>query len=288
MSRLTAERARTALYLLILTNVLVFAYRDELRPHLRHHRRSFYRIIDGNIRSMLLSIFYHADPTHLFFNMMALYRYGTEVFVHSSSKRWHSTLLVLSSYVACGIGAFWGVELLSRYHEFQWEQRVDEARYANRCTHWLCKSVNDKMGRDVSSYFTNAWADLSTSFDYADVNLARWYYLVVQRIGASGVVYGWMGMRLVTSWFSPHHSRLDGMDYFFLIATLAHDLNESPLSLDDLRLSVLLEGDGVDHTAHIMGAAFGMVWALIFILWEKMPSLAFGRWRWGRGQRTRL
>lgn len=197
--------------------------------------------------------------------------------------------VVFMSYVVCGIGAFVGIELLSQYHEYQWEQKLNNARYASRCNHWFCDSLNGVMGEDVASYFTNAWADLTTSFRFADIKLSMLYYQAIYRIGASGVVYGWMGMRLITSWMSPYHSRLHSLDYFFLIATLAHDLNESPLSLEDLRLSVLLEGDGIDHAAHIMGAVFGIIWALVLILWEKVTSFQFGgmRW-WGRTGGRRL
>jgi len=237
---------------------------------------------------MLLSAFYHVEPTHLFLNMIALYRYGSELFVKASSRKWQSVIVVVISYVACGIGAFWGIELLSRYHEYQWEQKIEDARDASKCTHWLCNSLNEALGEDVSSLFTNAFADLATSFNLADVKVSMWYYRVMYRIGASGVVYGWMGMRLLTSWMSPHHSRLDSFDYFFLIATLAHDLNESPISLEDLTMSVLLEGDGVDHAAHVMGAAFGMIWALVLILWERMTSFGSlgGRWRWWGSSRN--
>lgn len=227
------------------------------------------------------------EPTHLFMNMIALYRYGSELFVNSSSRKWQSVFVVVISYVACGIGAFVGIELLSRYHEYQWEQKLNNARYASRCNHWLCKSLNDAWGEDISSYFTNALADITTSFQFADIKLSMWYYQVIYRIGASGVVYGWMGMRLVTSWISPHHSKMSMWDYFFVVATLAHDLNESPITLEDLRMSTLLEGDGVDHTAHIMGTVFGMIWALVFILWEKVTTSGlFGnRWRWWGSRR---
>ena len=216
-------------------------------------------------------------------NMIALHRYGSELFVNKSSKQWQSSFVVFLSYVVCGIGAFIGIELLSHYHEYQWEQTLKSARDSNKCTHWFCDSLNDVLGSDVSSIFTNAFADVSTSFQFADVKLSMWYYQIIHRIGASGVVYGWMGMRLITSWLSPCHSRLDGLDYFFLVATLAHDLNGSPLSLEDLRMSVLLEGDGVDHAAHIMGAVFGMVWAITLILCEKVASFGLFeglRWRW--------
>lgn len=164
---------------------------------------------------------------------------------------------------------------------------MNDARYASRCNNWFCESLNDAWGEDISSVFTNAFADFTTSFRFADIKFSLWSYQVIHRIGASGVVYGWMGMRVITSWMSPYHARLNSLDYFFLILTLAHDLTQSPISLEDLRMSSLLKGDGVDHAAHIMGFIFGMLWALIFILWEKMTNFGFGvRWRlWGRGRR---
>ena len=278
MGRLSSERTRTALHLLILVNVLVYACRDDLRPYLDLRRT--YRIIDGDLRSMLLAIYYHVEPTHLFVNMLALHRYGSELFANSSSRLWRSVFAVASSYVICGIGAFAGIELLSRYHEHQWDRKLVDARYASRCTHWLCGALNDALGRDVVSSLTDAWAELSTSIQYADVRVSMHYFQLVYRIGASGVVYGWMGMRLVTSLFSPNHSRLNALDYFFLIATLAHDLRESALSLDDFRKIPLLEGDGIDHAAHVMGAVSGMIWASSLVLWEKLPSFRFIRWRW--------
>ncbi len=126
------------------------------------------------------------------------------------------------------------------------------------------------------SYITNAWSDLTTTIRFADVKWSMMHYQMVYRIGASGVVYGWMGMRLFTSWMSPHHSRLDGLDYLFLVVTLAHDLSKSPLSLEGLRVSVFLEEDGIDHSAHLMGAGTGVIWALAIIIWEKVVPF---RWR---------
>ena len=274
------ERARMALLVLILINVLIYAYRDDFRPHLNLRRT--YRIIDGNVRSMLLSIFYHAEPSHLLVNMLALQRYGSELFINTTSSRWRSVYVIVLSYVICGIGAFMGVELLSRYHEYQWEQKVNTAKVANRCTHWFCTSLNTAFGgKDVSSLITNAWAEFTTSIDYANVRFSMFYYQMVYRIGASGVVYGWVGMRLITSWISSFHSRLNAFDYFFVLATIAYDLRESALSIDDLRLIHLLEGNGIDHAAHVMGMISGMIWATVFVfVSEKLPLL---HWKWWTG-----
>ena len=282
------DRAKSGLTLLILINVIVHVFRNNFLRDL-HSVHKTYRINNGNLTSMLLSIIYHVDSTHLLVNMLSLNRYGSEIFVLSSSKRWHSFFLVVASYIICGVGAFVGVELLSQYHEYQWEQRLQGARWRNRCNHWMCKSINNAVGGDLSSIFTNVWSDLITSFRFADVKLSMFYYRSIHRIGASGVVYGWMGMRVITSWMSPHHSRLNGMDYFFLIIALAYDLSKSPLSLDDLRSSAFFAeaSSSVDHSVHLMGFVFGMIWAMLLITWEKVSNFGFGTVRW-RGDGRRL
>lgn len=285
----SSERAKSALHLLILVNILIYAIRDDLRTRQYLNLHHTYRILDRDgliptILSMLLSIFYHTEPSHLFMNMFALHRYGSDLFIHSSSRKfWQSVWFIMISYLICGMGAFAGIESISWYHGYQWEQKKNKARIANRCTHWLCNTFNDVLGGgtlDIASYVTNAWSDLTTTIQFADVKLSMMQYQMVHRIGASGVVYGWMGMRLMTSWLSPYHSRLNGLDYFFLVGTLAHDLNKSPLLLEHLRISVFLEGDNIDHSAHLMGVIVGMIWAFMIILWEKVVPF-----RWGSSSR---
>jgi hypothetical protein len=74
---------------------------------------------------------------------------------------------------------------------------------------------------------------------------------------------------------------LNAFDYFFVLATIAYDLRESALSIDDLRLIHLLEGNGIDHAAHVMGMISGMIWATVFVfVSEKLPLL---HWKWWTG-----
>ena len=103
------------------------------------------------------------------------------------------------------------------------------------------------------SFLTTAFAELITLIQYAEVHISMYYFQLMYRIGASGVVYGWMGMRLVKSLMLPNFSRLYALDRFFLISALAHDLQESVLSLDDFQKIPLLEGDGIDHTVWLAG-----------------------------------
>jgi membrane associated rhomboid family serine protease len=261
------DRAQNALFLLIIINLFVCVYRVHLSPYLDLRRT--YRIRDGSFHSMLLSIFYHMDSTHLFINMLSLHQNGTKVFVNSSSKRWQSMFVIIISYIVCGIGAFIGLDILSQYHN---------ARYATKCTHWLCQSLNDALAHDVSSYVTNIM-----NIRYFDTKLGIAHYQLLYRTGSSGVVYGWMGMRLISSFLSPYHSTMDGLDLFFIVATIGYDLKESPLSLNNLRVSVLLD-DSVDHATRVSGFLCGIVWALILTSWIRLTI----RWRWWRGTGRRL
>lgn len=92
-------------------------------------------------------------------------------------------------------------------------------------------------------------------------------------------------MRLISSFLSPYHSTMDGLDLFFIVATIGYDLKESPLSLNNLRVSVLLD----DHATHVSGFLCGIVWALILTSWIRLTSPGFGiRWRWWKGTGRRL
>mmetsp|Transcript_906 Transcript_906/g.2113 ORF Transcript_906/g.2113 Transcript_906/m.2113 type:complete len:322 (+) Transcript_906:3142-4107(+) len=277
----TASRATTALQVIIGVNVLVHLLRDDLRPYLSI--RNTYSVGDGSLKAMLLSIVYHVDTSHLLVNMLSLYRYGSELFVSTSSKRWSDTTRVVLCYVLCGLGAFFGVEFLSRYHEAEWHRRVASARRAGRCTHWLCGAINDALGVDASSLITDLLADAKTSMMNSDSLLGMFHFQQIKRIGASGVVYGWMGMRLTTSWLSQYHRRMDALDFFFVVLSIAYDFRQSPLTLDDIRLSALMKSDGIDHQAHIMGALFGIMLAVILIQWDKLCD--YLRFRRGAGRR---
>lgn len=204
--------------------------------------------------------------------------------IECNMRSWAHFATFISIIPVCGILSFKGVELLSKYHEHQWRRKLTNARTANKCSHWFCDSINQNFGADVTSYLTNFWSDLTTSVPFANAVSSMYHFQFIRRIGASGVVYGWMGMRLFTSLFSAYHTRMESWDYFFVLSTLAHDLSQSPLSLDDLRMTTFLEGDGIDHAAHFFGAIGGMILAMCIMIWDRMSF----PWRSWRGQGIRL
>ena len=97
MTRNSSNVALTAIQLLISLNILVYIFRNDLKYQLNLNKT--YRISDGGIQSMILSMFYHIEPAHLALNVLALYRYGNELFVSSTSKRWRSFSIVIFSYL---------------------------------------------------------------------------------------------------------------------------------------------------------------------------------------------
>ena len=127
--------------------------------------RVLHRVGCTNVQSMIASVFYHTDYVHLFVNMVAIHRYGTQLFVRSSSKAvWQSVWIILISYLVCGIGAFHGIETMSKFHDRVWESSKRDTRNSFRCTHWLCDTVNDVFGSgtdDVTSRITSAFSDAS-------------------------------------------------------------------------------------------------------------------------------
>jgi membrane associated rhomboid family serine protease len=94
----SAQDALNAINILIGLNILAHMFRDDLSSQLKLNKES-YRIFDGNIQSMMVSMFYHMEPAQLAINMLALYQYGNELFVNSSSKKWRSLSMVMFAYL---------------------------------------------------------------------------------------------------------------------------------------------------------------------------------------------
>ena len=91
---------------------------------------------------------------------------------------------------------------MSKLQDHVWESSKRDTRNSFRCTHWLCDTVNDVFGSgtvDVTSRITSVFSDASFVVARSDAKLAFEDYRWAYKIGSSGVVFGWMGMRLVTS-----------------------------------------------------------------------------------------
>jgi hypothetical protein len=155
------------------------------------------------------------------------------------------------------------VQQLSSNHQRQWTTKLNNAG----------NSINQGFGTDVTSFFSNLWSEMTNSLPFADVLSSVYHFQLVRRIGASGVIYGFWGMRLITSLFSAYHSRMSSWDYFFAVGILAHDLSKCPLTWDKINMSTFLEGDGIDHAARFAAAIGGMILALCIMIWVRVSSV---------------
>ncbi len=105
----------TATYVLILTNIFVFLImlafgREKIIPYLGVIPK--YLIEDGDIITLITSMFIHADFIHLFFNMWALFIFGRDVEIVFGKTRY--LMLYFISGIVGGIAyAYYGYYISS-------------------------------------------------------------------------------------------------------------------------------------------------------------------------------
>mmetsp|Transcript_60655 Transcript_60655/g.179863 ORF Transcript_60655/g.179863 Transcript_60655/m.179863 type:complete len:268 (-) Transcript_60655:1173-1976(-) len=238
----TSEAAFVALGGIVAANVAFFLRRDDFSPWPNSH--TVYGI---SLSSVATSMFHHADASHLVVNMICLWRYGNEVFVRTSSRVWSAPIVIVCLYFACGILASYGTLLLSCLYEKQWQRRLQEMREAVSCSHWLCQTT-------AYGTVTQPMADLFTYANHSSEAAALWRFKLSRRLGASGAVYGLLGLRIVTSVLSPFHRRLSHLDVVLIAAQVAQEISEIPFSLSSLSMKW---ADGVDHACHLFGLVSG-------------------------------
>ena len=110
-------------------------------------------------------------------------------------------------------------------------------------------------------------------------------YKAVPRIGASGAVFGVLGARLFTSFFSPYHSRLSQTETLYFLAIVAYEASLTPVQLNSL-WDLFVMGDTVDHAGHFFGLLSGIILAYGF---QRLQSKRDRRrWDWGASGGRRL
>lgn len=205
-----------------------------------------------NPAQLLTYIFMHSttDYMHIFFNMFAVYMFGSALENIWGARRF------LFYYLLTGVGAgiiqqlFWTVEFHSLLNT------MNQAISAN--------SGGLLLGyqSELSNYLT--FSDLR-AFDAAGVfKLKQMFLSSPITVGASGSVFG---LLLAFGWLFPE-ARL--MMIFFPIPIKAR-LFVAMYGVGELFLGVAkFSGDNVAHFAHLGGMLFGMI---LILIWKKKKTL---------------
>ena len=244
-------QAQEAIMATVLLNTVMFLQKDEMSE--------FFSVYNQRLKSMLVSMFSHADAPHLLFNMASLLTNSHQVFVATSSDTWKNALSFLAVYLGSGLGGYGSVSALSFLHQRQWDQTIHRTRSG-----W-----SQATGFDWTWPVADAWTYLSN----LETATNRFWFNAIPRIGASGAVMGVLGARVYTSLLQqpsrqaggdyyhavpPWHGRMTGLEMARIASLLAVEFARVPLKLDSIPLQ-----DNVDHVAHVGGFLSGVCIAAI-------------------------
>lgn len=213
-------------------------------------------------------MFMHANVSHLFFNMFALWMFGYILENYWGSRRF------FMFYMICGLGAAFVHTLVTGFSYYGslsainvYAQNPDPDAFVNL----LQQKFSGFYRVDVLHSFTETWrsADAMSARDFAaqSVNMAQDVLQTttnIPTVGASGAIYGVLlafGMmfpnqRIYLYFLVPIKAR------WFVILYIALELFEG----------IFATGDGVAHFAHLGGMIFGY---FLIRYWRKKE---FSRW----------
>uniref|UniRef100_A0A6U9W7X7 Peptidase S54 rhomboid domain-containing protein n=1 Tax=Pseudo-nitzschia australis TaxID=44445 RepID=A0A6U9W7X7_9STRA len=221
-----------------------------------------------NVTSTVASLFTHADLEHLFSNMFLLWITGKQLFVrrsenftqqqqdqHQSSSlslfSWTSPLAFLWFYLGSQFLSVAGCRLICYWLDREWSRKV-----ANDRKLWSWQWVPD-LWRD-------AWFTLSNAQQV--VELRVWQFR--PSIGSSAAVYGVVGAHVYVSLCCREHpAKMDMRAKTIWLGRIAMELAKTPLSLE--QISLLENGDNIDHASHICGFVGGFFLAFV---WDRIFS----------------
>lgn len=203
-----------------------------------------------NAAQMLTYIFMHGGFNHMFFNMFAVYMFGSALENYWGSQKF------LIYYLITGVGAgivqqlFWTVEYQS-----------------------LLMAMNDAISANSGAVLLPFEADLSKYFQISGLSafgmsdlteMKRMFLDAPITVGASGSVFG---LLLAFGWLFPE-ARL--MMLFFPVPIKAR-VFVLIYGVMELFLGVAnFTGDNVAHFAHLGGMLFGV---LMILFWKKKNRL---------------
>ncbi len=260
---------------LLILNVLFFAakfvfakYGIDMDKWLGLH---YYLASDFHIWQPVTYMFMHGDFEHIFFNMFALWMFGSPVENYWGSKRF------LIYYFITGLGAGL-VHYLVLFFTIQPALQLIDGYLASPCPDTLSQLVAGHQfllsdGSATLSAMQNALLQLQTDASNvqalnqltAAVSDYREFFLNAHNIiGASGAVFGVM---LAFGMLFP-----DSRIYLYFLIPIKAMWFVIFCGVAEIVYGVFLTSDGVAHFAHLGGMLFGLILILIWKRKDRMNS----------------
>jgi len=218
--------------ILFLADMVLARYGTDLSRYLGLH---FFMSSDFYPFQLLTYMFMHGNFTHLFFNMFALWMFGSTLENMWGSKRF------LIFYLLCGLGAGIIQELV-QYIQLQ------------------CYSYSDEMMNIVVAEGAEV---MQAGKQYVNTTLEALNRIVnTPVVGASGAIYG---LLLAFGMMFP-----DSMIYLYFIVPIKAKWFVIGYAVIELLTGIFSSGDHVAHFAHLGGMLVGLI---IILIWKKKGRL---------------
>lgn len=183
---------------------------------------------------LLTYMFMHANFSHLFFNMFALWMFGNTLENIWGSKRF------LIYYIICGLGAAVMQELV-QYIQIQYYNLNDDMMYA--------VATEGSQLLDSGRNWVGALGSVNVIMNSSTV-------------GASGAIYG---LLLAFGMMFPN-----SMIYLYFLLPIKAKWFVIAYAVIELVTGVFSSGDHVAHFAHLGGMLVGLI---VILIWRKKNRL---------------
>lgn len=227
---------------LIIINVIIWAF-TAIFPHKSHFLVDicglhYFTSPGFNPAQLITYMFLHGGFTHLFFNMFALFMFGSMLEWNFGPKRF------IFFYISCGLGA----------------ALIQEGVYA-----W---QISDMAGsfspEELKALTQEGWKAMKQSMNFIDPDLARLNGLINgATIGASGAIYGILAAFAMVYPNRPLYIMFIPVPVKAKWVVLGYALLEFSLGYSNV-------SDNVAHYAHLGGMIVG---AIIIYIWKKQRTI---------------
>lgn len=226
-----------------LASILLPRFDIDLRDILGMH---YWASTKFSVAQMLTYSFMHGGFSHIFFNMFALFMFGSALEQHWGSKRF------LFYYLLTGVGAGLVQQLVWTLEFRPLLAAMNEAIEAGTADALL------PFQSQLERYFRISNLEFFTTSDFLD--LKHLFLDGLLTVGASGSVFG---LLLAFGWLFPQARLM----MLFIPIPIPSRIFVALYGLAELFLGVAnFSGDSVAHFAHLGGMLFGCI---LILYWKK-------------------